>query len=179
MPLTRMAPEFEEELKVRGVMLSARAALSRALPASLVELAENVDHLSPESSELVAVENREPFEYVEPVVGQREFLAPVVRIGGLALDEPSFAGPIDEFDGGMVLELERFGDLGDDRRAFPTMAPDRQEELVVRGSYAGLSSGLLGGSNEQAQRVPEPPERCVVLVRQRSSRILPIHIVSR
>jgi hypothetical protein len=118
--------------------------------ASSIERGEEVHHLRPKAAELVAMYDGQLFEQPPSGRGQRHVLAAQVVGIGRPHHEPGALGPVDELDGRVVAQLQRLGEVADDRPAGAGKSSDGQEQLVLRGGGPGLAGGLLG-------EVEEPP----------------------
>jgi hypothetical protein len=96
-----------------------------------VKLVQDVEHLRTEPAQFVAVHDGELLEHASTRAGEEDALtAQITRIGG-TVDETRLLGAIDQLDDGMVSELQRFGEIADDRRLGVGVATNSEQELVL------------------------------------------------
>lgn len=97
------------------------------------------------------MEGGEGVEFGLPQLGKAEPLpAVIVGIGGAAEQASPFCS-VDEFDGGVVAELEPVCDLADSGRLLGIGTADGEEKLVLGRSEPGGLGGFLGEVYEGTQ----------------------------
>jgi hypothetical protein len=87
--------------------------------------------------------------------------------------QPGGLGPVDQFHDAVVAQQQVVGDLPD-RRGRAVVAPDGEQQLVLRRREPGGAGLLLAPMEEPPDAVAELQQPPVVLVTQ-----LPPHIASR
>lgn len=96
--------------------------------------------------------------------GQDDAHEAVVRGVAAAGDDAPRLGPIDELDGAVMTKQEVGGELADGRVIRPGMAPDGEQQLVLRGGQPGGLGPLGAPPQETAQVGADLEEPAVVLV---------------
>ncbi len=92
---------------------------------------------------------------------QRDADAAAVLGVGMARHEPGALAAVDQADRALVPDLQRFGELRDDRGTVAEAA-DEEEQLILAGGDPGLPRGVLREAQEPAQGVPKAGEPLIV-----------------
>src|SRR5262245_5931832 len=131
-----------------------------------VELVQHVHHLLPETAQFVSVHHRQALEHFPSGSGQPYPLAALV--GGILCPphEPSRVGTVDQFDHGVMSELQCLGEVAHDGRVASRMPPHGKEQLVLCGCDAGVAGGLLGEVLEDPECMTKARQGLVFAVRQ-------------
>lgn len=138
---------------------------------ALFKLAKQLAHLSAESAQLVAVGGAQALEHATTSRCEPETLTATIVSVDLTSHQTGFNGTGDEFDDGVMLQLQEVRGIADRRVDVAGESPDRQQQLVLIRREPLVACGLLREPQEHAQRVPEPCERSVVLIGQHAFEI--------
>jgi hypothetical protein len=125
---------------------------------------EHGTELVAEAAELRSVDRGQPLELLRTGRGQQKSLtAPIFAID-LPPYESSLGRPVDELDGGVVLQLQLLGEIADRGRSAAGETADREKQLMLVGRDALCTGRILGEPHEDAKGVPEVSQGAVVAI---------------